>query len=114
MTEDSKFFKVLKKNLDNSFTFEILDKTKLKLLLDINSTSESLFIINGERSLVIFPLKNIINIVGISFNNENKRKMRKILEVKLSNKKYFDNTGNEIGMLDIVNVLDIWLKKYVA
>ena len=93
------------------FASFIVDKLNTKFLADIDTDSASLLISNKSKCVFIFNKKEVINFLGITLDDNNKRSMKKILEISFKNNSYFDNTNNGIQIEDVNNAIKSWLEK---
>ena len=97
--------------LSGFFDMTIINKVDIKLLADIDSDELSLLFTKKKKGLLIFNNSYKINFLGIIINENNKRILKKILELTYDKKSYYDNTHNRIDTIEASAAIKSWLEK---
>ena len=100
--------------LSEFFDMITISKVDIKLLADIDSDELSFLFTKKKKGLLIFMNKNEINFLGITISENNKRILRKILELTYDKDFYYDNTHNRIDVVEINIAIKSWLEKQIA
>ena len=100
-----------KNYLSEFFDMTIINRVDIKLLADIDSDESSLLFIKKKKGLLIFNNSYKINFLGITINENNKRILKKILELTYDKKFYYDNTHNRIDAIEASAAIKSWLEK---